>query len=41
MSMTPFLGRKQDIFRKNEWLKRIAYEYIRVVITSSNIMSIF
>jgi len=32
MSITPFLGRKQDIFRK-KWLKRIAYEYIRVVIT--------
>jgi len=25
MSMTSFLSRKQDIFRKNEW--RIAYEY--------------
>jgi len=32
MSMTPFLSRKQDILRKNEWLKRIAYEYIRAVI---------
>jgi len=30
---TPFLGRKQNIFRKNEWLKQIAYEYIRIVIT--------
>jgi len=33
MSITPFLGCKQDIFHKNEWLKRIAYENIRVVIT--------
>jgi len=24
MSITPFLDRKQELFRKNEWLKQIA-----------------
>lgn len=34
MGVTPFLGRKQEkFFLKNEWFKRIAYEYIQIVIT--------